>query len=77
MPQKRIMSVTVEGRHKQPKGHKLTGPTAWAVKGLRVKEALWLAAEPFASDKMEQTVPTKTKHFQEKTERISNGTAKA
>lgn len=77
MHQKRIMSVTVEGWHKQPKGHKLTGPTAWAVKGLRVKEALWLAAEPFASDKMEQTVPTKTKHFQEKTERIPNGTAKA
>lgn len=64
MNQNRITSVTGEGRHRQPEGRQQPGPTAWAVKRLRAREALrWGSAEPSASDKTELMVPTKTKQF--------------
>lgn len=53
--QDRVTSVTAAGWHKQPKGHKLTGPTARAGNGLqgRKRSGLWL-----------HVAPTKTQQFQ-------------
>lgn len=39
MSWKRSRSVTVKGWHKEHKGHQWPIPTAWAVNGLRAKEA--------------------------------------
>lgn len=67
--QNRIMSVTVEGWHRQPKGHQQPGPTAWAVKGLRAKEASCQWRNHLFQTRRSSLSPPRLGSFREKKER--------